>query len=78
MPRGKTKTIAVLINELEVKKTEYQKRIENYKSKIAQIDTEIKSLKDAQKQKELEKLMDLIKASGKTPEEVISSLKETG
>ncbi|NLO46706.1 MAG: cortexillin II [Clostridiales bacterium] len=78
MPRGKTKTIAVLLNELELKKAEHQKRIENYKAKIAQLDSEIKNLKDAQKQKELEKLMDLIKASGKTPEEVISSLRETG
>jgi uncharacterized coiled-coil DUF342 family protein len=76
MPRGKTKSIQMLITEHEEKKEAYQKKIEHYQSKITEIDAQIKNLMDAQKQKELEHLMDLIREAGKTPEDIIRSLKQ--
>lgn len=76
MARGKAKPISTQISELEEKKAGYQARIENYKSKINNLDKDIKNLIEKQKQKELEHLMDMIKASGKTPEEVLASLSE--
>lgn len=76
MARGKAKPIGAQISELEEKKAGYQTRIESYKSKINALDKDIQNLLNMQKQKELENLMDMIKASGKTPEEVIASLSE--
>lgn len=69
------KPIDVKIAEYQAKKNEYKLKVDNYKTKIAELDVKITNLKNLQKQKELEKLLDVIKASGKTPEEVMSSLK---
>lgn len=74
MPRGKTRPVNTVISELEMKKAGYQSKIENYKTKISELDKEIQNLLNRQKQKELEQLLDIIKASGKTPEEVIAAL----
>ena len=68
------KTIEVRISEIEAKKAQFQTKIDGYKAKIAALDSQIQELNDAQKQKDLEKLLDVIKASGKTAEEVIASL----
>jgi septal ring factor EnvC (AmiA/AmiB activator) len=75
MPKGVTRTIETKIAEIETKKAEYKSKIEDYKAKIASLDKKIVELKDTQKQKDLENLLEVIKASGKTPEEVIASLK---
>lgn len=69
------KTIETRISEIEAKKAQFQTKIDNYKAKIAALDSQVQELNDAQKQKELEKLLEVIKASGKTPEEVIAALK---
>lgn len=69
------KPIDVKIAELQTKKSQYKVRLDAYKAKISELDTKIASLKSIQKQRELESLLDAIKASGKTPEEVISSLR---
>lgn len=69
------KPIDVRIKDIEAKKAQYQAKIENYKAKIQQLDSQIERLKKVQKQKELENLLKIIKASGKTPEEVIAALK---
>jgi predicted nuclease with TOPRIM domain len=72
----KNKTIGSRISEIEAKKSQYQSRIDSYKSKIAELDSKIQELEEAQKQKDLVNLLDIIKASGKTPEEVIAALKD--
>ena len=74
MARG-IKTYESRISEIEVKKAQFQAKIDTTKAKIADLDSKIQELKDAQKQKELENLLEVIKASGKTPEEVIAALK---
>ena len=68
------RTVEVRIADIESKKAQYQSKIENYKTKISQLDSLIQEIKETQKQKELEKLLSVIKASGKTPEEVITAL----
>lgn len=75
MPRG-TKTIDSRISEIEAQKAQYQARIDTYKAKISDLDAKITELREAQKQKDLENLLDMIKASGKTPEEVMAALKQ--
>lgn len=50
-------------------------KIESIKAKVSEIDSKIQKLKDVQKKKDLENLLEVIKSSGKTPEEVISALK---
>lgn len=69
------KPIDMKIEEIQAKKNEYKLKVDNYKTRIAELDVKISNLKNLQKQKELENLLDVIKASGKTPEEVMSSLK---
>lgn len=69
------KTIETKIAEIEAKKAQFQTKIDGYKAKIAALDSQVQELNDAQKQKDLEKLLEVIKASGKTPEEVIAALK---
>ena len=68
------KTVETRISEIEAKKAQFQAKIEGYKVKISELDSQIKELNDAQKQKSLENLLEVIKASGKTPEEVIAAL----
>ena len=69
------KSTEMRISEIEAKKAQYQAKIENYSSKMADLDTKIQELRDVQKQKDLESLLEIIKSSGKTPEEIIAALK---
>lgn len=69
------KTVEARISDIESKKAQIQVKIESYKAKISELDSQIQELEDVKKQKELENLLDVIKASGKTPEEVIAALK---
>ena len=71
----KNKSIASRISEIEAKKLQFQSRVDSYKAKISELDSKIQELEETQKQKDLENLLEMIKASGKTAEEVISSLK---
>jgi hypothetical protein len=75
MPRGVSRTAETRITEIEAKKAEYQSKIEHYKAKMADLDAKITEIKEAQKHKALENLLEIIEASGKTPEEIIASLK---
>ena len=50
-------------------------KIDKFKSEITKLDSSISTLKDSEKQKELENLLETIKKSGKSPEEVIAALK---
>lgn len=68
------KSIDQQISEIEQQKSQFQTKIDGYKVKISNLDAKIQALKEAQKQKELEGLLDVIKKSGKTPEEVIQAL----
>lgn len=68
------KTAEEKIGALETQKTQLQARIESYKIKIAELDASIAELQDNQKQQELEKLLEAIKATGKTPEEILAAL----
>lgn len=69
------KTTESRLAEISAKKAQYQAKIENLKIKISELDTQVKDMTEAKKQKEIENLLQVIKASGKTPEEVISALK---
>lgn len=68
------KTAETRLAELSAKKAQLQAKIENWKGKISELDSQIKDLTEARKQKELEQLLKAIKDSGKTPEEVLSAL----
>ncbi|MDR3552309.1 MAG: cortexillin II [Clostridia bacterium] len=70
----RAKTVESRISEIEAQKAQFQSKIDNYKAKIANLDAKALELIEAQKQKELENLLEVIKASGKTPEEVIAAL----
>lgn len=74
MLERKRKTTAARIADIEAQKAQYQSKIEGYKAKISDLDSKIQELLDAQKQKELENLLNVIKTSGKTPEEVMAAL----
>ena len=74
MPRGSQKSLEEKFAELEAKKSNIQGKIDGLQEKISDLDSQIDELKQAKKQKELENLLDIIKASGKTPEEVIAAL----
>ena len=69
------KTTDQKLAELEAKKTLLLAKIDKFKSEIAKLDSSISTLKDSEKQKELENLLETIKKSGKSPEEVIAALK---
>lgn len=72
MARGVVKSVEVRIGEIEDKKLEYQARIDHYREKIAELDRQIKELRDVQKEKKLEELLEAIESSGKTVEDVLS------
>ena len=74
MPKGVAKSADDLVAELEGKKAEYVSKIDGLKDKIKELDAKISQIRAAERQKEIEHLLDLIKASGKTPEEVLASL----
>lgn len=76
MPRT-SKTVDTRIKEIEAQRAKYQAKIEGYKAKISDLDGKIQSLKKNQQKKELENLLDVIKASGKTPEEVMASFQQS-
>lgn len=69
------KTAEEKIAVLEAEKAKFKAKIENLKVKMAELDASITELQDGQKQKELEDLLDAIKATGKSPEEILASLK---
>lgn len=74
MARGVAKTPEERIADIETKKAEFQAKIDNYKSKIAELDGQIKELKDAQKKVQLDELLQAIEASGKTVDEILSAV----
>lgn len=69
------RTAGQKIIDLETKRTQLQARIESFKTKIAELDASIVELRQGQKQQELEKLLEAIKAAGKTPEEILAAIK---
>lgn len=74
MPRGVQRSLEDRLVELESQKSELSSKIESWKEKISEIDTQIQDLKDEQERKEVSKLLEAIKASGKTPEEILASM----
>lgn len=69
------KTAEESIMVLEAEKAKIQVKIENLKLKMAEFNASIKDLQDGQKQRELEDLLEAIKATGKSPEEILTALK---
>lgn len=74
MPRGSKKSIETQITEIEAKKELYQSKINNLKDKIADLDYQIKEIKNTQEKKQYDDLLKLIKASGKTPDQVMAAI----
>ncbi len=73
MPRGTSRPAEIVINELEAKKAGIQSRVENYKAKINEIDSKIQNIYDGQKQKEIERVLEAIKNSGKSVDDFVTS-----
>lgn len=76
MARGVAKTSEQKIAEIEAEKAKYQEKIDDYKSRISELDSQIKALNNEKRQVELDKLLDAIAASGKTVEEVLAAIGE--
>ncbi|MFT8888427.1 MAG: cortexillin II [Ethanoligenens sp.] len=74
MARGVAKTPEERIADIESKKAEFQVKIDNYRGKIAELDHQIKELKEEQKKVQLDELLQAIQASGKTVDEVLSAV----
>lgn len=69
------KTAEQKIGDLEAAKSLLVAKIEKLKDQVAKIDASIQSIENGQKEKELAKLLEAIKASGRSPEEVLAALK---
>lgn len=76
MPRGTSRPPEVMIGELEAKKSAYQTKIESYKTKINQLDSKISNLHSNARQKEIERVLDAVKQSGKSVDDFITSFLE--
>lgn len=76
MARGVAKTPEERIAEIEAKKADYQNKIDNYKARIADLETQIRDLRDEQKKAKIGELLEKIEASGKTVEEILASVSE--
>jgi len=76
MPRGTSRPAETVIGELEAKKAGYQMKIESYKAKISEIDNRIRSLNDQKRQKEIERVMDAIRSSGRSIDDFVTSFLE--
>lgn len=69
------KTAEQKVSELEAAKSQLIAKIEKLKAQVAKIDSSIQSIENGQKEKELAKLLEAIKATGRSPEEILASLK---
>jgi peptidoglycan hydrolase CwlO-like protein len=77
MPRGTSRPPEVVLNELEAKKSAYQSKIDSYKTKISQLDSKIQNVQSAQTQKEVERILEAIRQSGKTIDDFVNSFVES-
>jgi peptidoglycan hydrolase CwlO-like protein len=77
MPRGTSRPAETVIGELEAKKTGYQTKIESYKTKIGEIDNKIRNLNDHRRQKDIERVMDAIRTSGRSIDDFVTSFLES-
>lgn len=76
MARGQKKTPEQKISDLNAKKKIYQDKIDGYKSKIAELDGQIKDISDLEKEAELDKLRQALADSGKSVEEVLAAIEK--
>ena len=76
MPRGTSRPPEVVISELEAKKSTYQSKIDNYKTKITQLDSKIQNMHSHQTQKEVERILEAIRQSGRTIDDFVDSFLE--
>jgi septal ring factor EnvC (AmiA/AmiB activator) len=76
MPRGTSRPPEIMIGELEAKRSAYQTKIDSYKTKITQLDSKISSLHTNQRQKEVERILEAVKQSGRSVDDFISSFLE--
>lgn len=74
MPRGSARSVSDRIADIEAKKAQFQEKIDSYKSKVSALDKEIKELQESENKKQFEELLQVIQASGKTPDEVKAAL----
>jgi peptidoglycan hydrolase CwlO-like protein len=73
MPRGTSKPTDVIISELEQKKAGLQSKVDNYKSRISEIDSKIQSIHISKTQKEVERVIEAIKSTGRSVDDFITS-----
>jgi septal ring factor EnvC (AmiA/AmiB activator) len=73
----KHRTYEARISELEEQKSQFQAKINTYKAKISDCDAKLRELRESKRQQELTSLFEVIKSSGKTPEEIIASLQNS-
>lgn len=72
MARGIARPIDERIQLLETQKIECQGKIDSFKKKLSTIDAELKKLKDEKHMHDAGALLDIINASGKSLDEVLS------
>lgn len=78
MARGVAKTPEERIADIEAQKAAYQNKIENYKARISDLESQIRELRDEQKKAKIGELLERIEASGKTVEEVLATVVGSG
>jgi uncharacterized protein YoxC len=66
-----------IIPYLEAKKAGFQTKIESYKTRINEIDSKIQNINNHQRQKEIERILETIKNSGRSVDDFITSFLES-
>jgi septal ring factor EnvC (AmiA/AmiB activator) len=76
MPRGVVRSDEDRIAEIDTAIADLEDKKEKLQEKIDDLDKQKQDILEAQKQKKINELLDLIEASGRTPDELIAMLKE--
>lgn len=77
MARGVAKTPEERIADIETQKVAYQNKIENYKARISDLESQIRELREEQKKAKIGELLERIEASGKTVEEILAAVSDS-
>lgn len=74
--RGQRKSVEERLAIINNEKTQLKAKMAKLQSKIVSLEDQEKEINSKQKEQKLSDLLDIIEASGKTPEEVIQELEK--
>ena len=74
MSRGPAKSIETQLAEIEAKKASIQGRMEKLKNELSSLDKKSKTLRETNKQKQMEEMLTAIQSSGHTTDDVLAAL----